>query len=87
MHRHRSNQQRGGDLTVFQWWSCSRGSSAGVARRGRRHSQMTEVGVDVVGSRVIKFRLCGVHQDRHKSFEAPKGEIEHKSKLEAHQQG
>lgn len=48
---------------------------------------MTEVGVDVVGSRVIKFRLCGVHQDRHKSFEAPKGEIEHKSKLEAHQQG
>lgn len=48
---------------------------------------MTEVGVYVVGSRVIKFRLCSVHKDRNQASEAPEGEIEHKGKLEAHQQG
>lgn len=47
---------------------------------------MTEVGVYIVWSRVIKLRLCGVHQDRHQASEAPKGEIEHKGKLEAYQQ-
>lgn len=48
---------------------------------------MTEVGIDVVRSRVIKLRLCGVHQDRHQASEAPEGEIKNKGKLEAHQQG
>lgn len=48
---------------------------------------MTEVGVDIMRSRVIKFRLSGVHEDRHQAFEAPEGEVENKGKLEAHQQG
>lgn len=48
---------------------------------------MTEVGIDVVRSGVIKLRLCGVHQDRHQAPEAPEGEIENKGELEAHQQG
>lgn len=80
-------QQWGGDLAVSQWWSRGRGSSARVARRGRRYSQVTKVGIDVVRPRVIKLWLCGVHQDRHQTSEAPKGEIENKGKLEAHQQG
>lgn len=45
---------------------------------------MTEVGIDVVRSRIIKLRLCGVHQDRHQASEAPKGKVENKGKLEAH---
>lgn len=48
---------------------------------------MTEVGVDIVRSRVIKLRLRGVHQDGHQASEAPEGEVENKGKLEAHQQG
>lgn len=48
---------------------------------------MAEVGVDIVRSRIIKLRVRGVHQDRHQTSEAPKGEIEYKGKLEAYQQG
>lgn len=48
---------------------------------------MTEVGIDVVRSRIIKLWPCGVHQDRHQASEAPKGEIENKGELETHQQG
>lgn len=48
---------------------------------------MTEVGVDIVRSGVIKLRLRGVHQDGHQASEAPEGEVEHKGKLEAHKQG
>lgn len=86
MDGHGSNQQRGGDLTVSQRWSSGRGSCAGVARRGRRCSQMTQIGVDVMRSRVIELGLCGVHQHRNETSEAPEGEIEHKGKLEANQQ-
>lgn len=87
MDRHRSNQQWGGDLAVSQRWSRRRGPSARVARWRRRYPKMTEVGIDVVRSRVIKLRLRGVHEDRHQAFEAPEGEVENKGKLEAHQQG
>lgn len=86
MDRHRSNQKWGRDLAVSQWWACGRGSSARVARWGRRYSQMTEVGVYIMWSRVIKLGLCRVHQDRHQASETPEGEIEHKGKLEAYQQ-
>lgn len=48
---------------------------------------MTEVGVDIVRSRVIKFWLGCVHKNRHQASEAPQREIEHKGELEAHQQG
>lgn len=48
---------------------------------------MAEVGVDVMRSRIIELRLCGVHQDRHQASEAPEGEVEHEGELEAHQQG
>lgn len=48
---------------------------------------MTEVGVDVMRSRIIKLRLCGVHQDRHQTSEAPQGKVEHKGELEAYEQG
>lgn len=48
---------------------------------------MAEVGIDVVRSGIIKLWPSGVHQDRHQASEAPKGEIENKGKLEAHQQG
>lgn len=48
---------------------------------------MTEIGIDVMRSRVIKLRLGGVHQDRDQASEAPEREIEDKGKLEAHQQG
>lgn len=87
MDRHRPNQEWGGDLAVFQRWSCCGGSSTRIAWRRRRNTQMTEVSVDVMWPRVIELWFCGVHQDRHQTFEAPQGEIEHKGKLEAHQQG
>lgn len=80
-------QQRRHNLAGCRRRSCRGSSSAGVSRWGRQCSQMTEVGVDVVGSRVVKLLLCGVHQDGHQASEAPKGEVEHKGKLEAHQQG
>lgn len=48
---------------------------------------MTEVGVDVMRSRIIKLGLCGVHQDRHQTSEAPQGKVEHKGELEAYEQG
>lgn len=48
---------------------------------------MAEVGVDIMRSRVVKFWLCRMHQNRHQTFEASEEEIEHKGELEAHQQG
>lgn len=87
LHLSYLTQQWRGDLAVSHRGPRGRRANARVTRRGRWYSKVTEVGIDVMRSRVIKLRLCCVYQDRHQASETAEGEIENKGKLEAHQQG
>lgn len=63
LHVSQVTQQRRGELAVFEGQSRSNCSDAGVPRRGRQRSKVTEVCVDVVRPGVVELRLSGVHQD------------------------
>lgn len=70
-------------MAVLQCLTLPRGTGVG----GLQRPQVAEVGVDVVGVRIVKLGVGGVNQDRDQAAEAPERKVNHEGELETDQEG